>query len=108
MKGGEFAGRLGERVTLSTPVPERDILGGWTGGWAVRGSAWALVEPDGEGTQSVGEALAAVPRWRVTMRLQTLFVGDRIAWGAVDLEVLAVRCDPAAPDRMIVFTEEEV
>jgi head-tail adaptor len=104
---GEFAGRLGERVTLYRPVPDRDPLGGWTGGWAVRGSAWALVEPDGMGAESVGEAPGAAPRWRVTMRPQPLIVGDRIGWGAAQLRVRAIRTDPATPDRMIVSTEEQ-
>lgn len=94
----EFAGRMGERVTLSRPVPDRDALGGWTGGWATSRQAWAVIEP-------FGERQAEPLLWRVTMRPTPLFVGDRVLWGTETLQVRTVRIDPGTPDRMIVIGE---
>lgn len=104
---GDFAGALGERVTLARPVPERDALGGWTGGWATIGSVWALVERDGVGPAAAADARDAGARWRVTMRARLLLVGDRIGWGAATLLVRDVRRDPAAPDRIVAIAEEQ-
>lgn len=102
---GEFSGRLGERVTLSRAVPERDALGGWTGGWAVIGSSPALIER--EGARPAAPSDARLPIWRVTMRARTLLTGDRIGWGAATLVVREVRLDPAAPDRIVAIAEEQ-
>lgn len=92
----EFAGRIGERVTLSRPVADRDALGGWTGGWRATDTVWAEVEPE-----------AKPLFWRVTLRPAALFVGDRIDWGAETLRVRSVRIDPEAPDRMVAIAEQE-
>lgn len=106
MSGGEFAGRLAERVTLARRVPDRDQYGGWTGGWLTLGSAWALVEPEGDGVAEAGDAAVGARRWRVTLRPAALIVGDRIGWGAETLEVRRAWSDPALPDRMIAIAEE--
>ena len=105
MSGG-FAGRLRERVTWLGPSAGQDALGAAGEDWTVRDTVWAAVEPEARGALVAGEAAAALPLWRVTMRPCAIAVGDRIelAWATID--VREVRSDPRVPDRIVAIGEE--
>lgn len=98
-----LAGRLGERVTLLVAGP-RDALGG-AGGWHDGPTLWAGVAPDGAGG---GGGAGAAARWRVTLRATAAAVAaERLRWRGTVLRVRRVASDPAAPDRVVLLTEEE-
>lgn len=106
MSGAELAGRLVERVTVSRRSDARDAMGS-EAAWVLAGSGWAEVRPEKRGPAFVGEALSALPLWRVTMRAGGLQIGDRIGWGARSLIVRELIEDPALPDRIVGIGEEE-
>jgi len=105
---GELAGRLRERIAIVRREPIRDAGGGASEGWATIGPAWAAIEPDGSGDLTAGDARAASPRWRVTLRLGAdVTVGDRLTWGQRRMRVRRRIDDPATPDRFTLHAEEE-
>lgn len=106
MSGAELAGRLVERVTVSRRTGARDAMGG-DAAWVLVGSGWAEVRPEKRAAAFVGEALSALPLWRVTMRAGGLRIGDRIGWGARSLIVAELTEDPVLPDRVVGIGEEE-
>lgn len=104
----ELAGALSERVELQRRATERDALGGAVGAWVVVGSAWAEIAPERTGPLVAGEAIEALPGWRVTLRADAdVSVGDRLAWRGRRLRVRARIDDPALPDRVQLRAEEE-
>lgn len=108
MSGDELAGRLAERIVIERRGGERDAIGGASGGWAAIGNAWAAIAPDGAGEAVAGEALAGLPRWRVTLRATIdAAIGDRLVWGARRLAVRGRGDDPALRDRFTLTCEEE-
>ncbi len=103
----EFAGSLRERIIVERPVDERTALGFQAAGWEVVARCLASVVPEGAGAESEGQALSAMPRFRVTIRTRDgIAVGQRVRWGA---RVLAVRQridDPGLGDRILLRCEE--
>lgn len=107
--GTDFAGRLRERVAIVRRDPDRDVLAGASGDWVTLREAWAAVIPMRPGATTLGDALAAPPRWLVLMRNDGTVpeVGDRIAWRGRNLRVRSAEADPRTPDRLVAGTEEE-
>ena len=103
---GELAGRMRERVTLLTPSAGRDALGGAEEDWTLVDIVWAAVEPAGRGPFLSGDARAALPLWKLTLRPCAVQVGDRIERTSGTVEVREVRRDPALPDRIVAIGEE--
>jgi head-tail adaptor len=104
----ELAGALSERVEVQRRAAERDALGGAAGAWGAVGSTWAEIVPDGTGAPVAGEAIEALPRWRVTLRADAdVAVGDRLIWRGRRLRVRARTDDPRLPDRVLLRAEEE-
>ena len=102
----EFAGTLGERVTVLTQTG-RDTAGAplpFAEGVAV----WASITPGRLSTTVRGETVMGPGRWQVTMRSGPTVPapGDQLRWGPRMLRVLARREAPQAPDRVILLTEE--
>jgi len=103
---GEFAGTMRERITLLTPSAGRDALGGGEEDWTIVDLVWAAVEPAGRGPFFTGDARAALPLWKVTLRPCGVRVGDRIERTSGTIAVREVRIDPALPDRVVAIGEE--
>lgn len=105
---GELAGRLRSRVAIERRGTERDGIGGAAGGWITIGQAWAGLLPDGTGNVTAADARSAAPRWQVTLRAGAdVTIGDRLLWRGRRLRVRRLSEDPAAPDRIVLDTQED-
>lgn len=103
----EFAGALRERITIEQPRLTRDALGGRVGGWTHDGAAWARVTPLVPAGQTAADALAALPRWLVTLRKRTGIVpGTRLVWRGRYLIVRTGISDPEMPAQLVLTCEE--
>ncbi|KPF78404.1 hypothetical protein IP88_03900 [alpha proteobacterium AAP81b] len=103
---GEFAGSLGERVTIEHWVEARDDAGAAVGEWRPGARVAAAVAPEGGGAVE-GEARRSRRRWRVVVRAGVeVGLVSRLSWRGRELRVLAVEDDPALPDRRLVRAEE--
>ncbi|HEY0270763.1 MAG TPA: head-tail adaptor protein [Sphingomonas sp.] len=108
MSGAEFSGALDQRLTLLARAATRDDLGGASGAWVAGAKVWAALRPDGAGTEGEGDAPGANPRWQATVRAPSPVASqDRVAWRGLTLRVRRVAADPATPDRIIWYLEEE-
>jgi head-tail adaptor len=104
----EFAGALCERISFERRSDARDLLAGVRGKWRYDGAAWAAVAPLGAGDAVEGDALSALPRWRVTIRSREgLEPGSRIIWRGRFLRVRSVESDPREPAQLILTTQEQ-
>ncbi len=101
-----LAGFMRERVALLTPTAARDALGAGGEDWTLVDMVWASVAAHGTGAPIAGDARAALPLWRVTLRPCPVAVGDRIERVTGIIEVRAVERDPALPDRVVAIGEE--
>ena len=103
----EFAGTLNERVLIERPVTSRTAMGLQEDGWERVCRALAAVEPDGTGAEAEGQALSAMPRYRVTMRPRDgLAVGQRVTWRELQLTVRQVLNNPLERDRVVLRCEQ--
>ncbi len=104
---GEFAGRLRERVVIEAPSGTRNALGAILPEYVMIARCLAAVAPEGAGAEAEGQALSAMARFKVTIRVREgIEVGQRLTWRG---RVLAVRQridDPALPDRILLRCEE--
>jgi len=109
MSTGELAGRLRERVTIQRRNPARDAVAGAAGEWVEIGTAWAEIVPTAHAAQVSGDALAAMPCWRVTLRAPgaAIAIDDRMVWHGRMLRVRAIHADPRTPDRITLHMEEQ-
>jgi head-tail adaptor len=104
---GEFAGSLRERITIERRSGGRDMRAGATGAYLYDGAAWAAVAPLMPSSLIAGDAISALPRWKVTMRKREgIGPSTRIVWRGRFLAVRAVESDPATPAQMILTTDE--
>jgi head-tail adaptor len=102
----EFAGALRERVMIEQRLGTRDLIAGATGEYGFDGAAWVAVVPLNEAALVVGESLAAMPRYEVTMRKREgISQRTRLWWQNAYLIVQRVACDPRTPGRMILTCE---
>ena len=70
MSGREFAGRLRERVVVEALTGERNALGAQMPEYEVVARCLAAVAPEGVGAEAEGQALSAMARFRVTIRVR--------------------------------------
>lgn len=104
---GEFAGRLRERVVIEALTGERNALGAELPQWEVVARCLAAVAPEGTGAEAEGQALSAMARFRVTIRMRDgIDVGQRLRWRERLLIVRQRIDDPALPDRIMLRCEE--
>ena len=104
---GEFAGRLRERVAIEALSGGRNALGAILPEYEVVATCLAAVAPEGVGAETEGQALSAMARFRVTIRVRDgIAVGQRVRWRTRLLTVRQRIDDPALPDRITLRCEE--
>jgi hypothetical protein len=76
-------------------------------GWEEVACCLAEVIPEGVGAEAEGQALSAMPRFRVTIRARDgIAVGQRVKWKGRAMLVRQRIDDPRLPDRMMLRCEE--
>ena len=104
---GEFAGTLKERILIERPSSERTAMGLSTSGWGKVVTCLAAIEAEGVGAEAEGQALSAMPRFRLTIRWREgVAIDQRIQWRARILMVRQVMEDPRRRDRIVMRCEE--
>ena len=104
---GEFAGTLRERVVIERPMSTRNAMGLLEPGWEPVCRCLASVVLESVGAESEGQALSAMPRYRVTIRNRRgIGIDQRIAWGGRKLMVRQLLDDPRQKDRIVMRCEE--
>lgn len=104
---GEFAGTLRERVLIERPSQERTAMGLQTAGWEQVARCLAAIEPEGVGPEAEGQALSAMPRFRVSIRPRDgIAIDQRITWGKRMLMIRQLVDDPRRRDRIVMRCEE--
>lgn len=104
---GEFAGTLKERIRIERPVSLRTDGGLQQAGWEPVASCLAAVTAEGVGSEAEGQALSAMPRFRVTIRRRDgISVGQRVIWDERAMLVKQRIDDPKLRDRILLRCEE--
>lgn len=104
---GEFAGTLRERVIIERPVSTRNAMGLQEPGWEEVCRCLAAVALETVGKESEGQALSAMPRYRVTIRQRDgIAIDQRVRWSGRYLMVRQLLDDPRAKDRIAMRCEE--
>ncbi|MBA3667761.1 MAG: head-tail adaptor protein [Sphingomonas sp.] len=104
---GEFAGTLKERVRIERPVTLRTAAGLQEAGWETVARCLAAIVAEGVGAEAEGQALSALPRFRVTIRRREgIAIGQRVAWGERTMLIRQRIDDPKLPDRILLRCEE--
>ena len=103
----EFAGLLRERILIEQPISVRNAMGLQEPGWEQVCRCLASVELASVGAQSEGQALSAMPQYRVTIRWRDdIALDQRITWKGRVLMVRQMLADPRKKDRMSMRCEE--
>jgi head-tail adaptor len=103
----EFAGTLRERVVIEQPVSVRNVMGLQEPGWEQVCRCLASVTLANVGQQSEGQALSAMPRYRVTIRARDgIALDQRVSWNGRKLMVRQLLDDPRSKDRIAMVCEE--
>jgi len=103
----EFAGTLSERIIIERLVGERTPTGVQQSAWDSVCSCLAAIAPDGAGAESEGQALSAMPRFRVTIRRREgITIDQRVNWRGRLLMVRQMLDDPREKDRIVMRCEE--
>jgi head-tail adaptor len=103
----EFAGTLRERIVIENPVPLRNAMGLQEPGWEEACRCLAAVALEAVGAETVGQALSAMPVYRVTIRRRdAIAIGQRITWKCRSLITRQLLDDPRTKDRIILRCEE--
>jgi head-tail adaptor len=103
----EVAGTLRERIILERPISVRNEMGLQEPGWEEVCRCLASVVLESIGQESEGQALSAMPRFRVTIRSRDgIALDQRIGWKARKLMVRQLLDDPSARDRISMRCEE--
>ncbi|MBA3729975.1 MAG: head-tail adaptor protein [Sphingomonas sp.] len=107
MSAREFAGLLRERVIIEALTGERNVLGAELPDYRIVARCLAMVAPEGVGAEAEGQALSAMARFRVTVRVREgIAVGQRVRWRERLLIIRQRIDDPALPDRITLRCEE--
>lgn len=103
----EFAGTLRERIVIERPVSVRNAMGLQEPGWEEVCRCLASVALESVGAESEGQALSAMPRFRVTMRRREgVAIDQRVSWNGRKLMVRQLLDDPRSKDRIAMRCEE--
>jgi head-tail adaptor len=103
----EFAGTLKERVIIERPTNERNAMGLQQPGWEPVCRCLASVTLDSVGAEREGQALSAMPRYRVTVRKRDgIAIDQRLSWAGRLMMIRQLLDDPRARDRIILRCEE--
>ena len=103
----EFAGTLRERVVIEQPVSVRNTMGLQEPGWQEVCRCLASITLANVGQQAEGQALSAMPRYRVTIRARDgIALDQRVSWSGRKLMVRQVLDDPRSKDRIAMLCEE--
>jgi head-tail adaptor len=103
----EFAGTLREHVIIEQPVSVRNSMGLQEPGWEQVCRCLASVTLANVGQQAEGQALSAMPRYRVTIRRRDgIALDQRVNWGSRKLMVRQLLDDPRLKDRISMLCEE--
>ncbi len=107
MTAREFAGLLRERVVIEALTEERNSIGAQLPTWEYVARCLAAIKPEGAGAEAEGQALSAMARFRVTIRVREgIAVGQRLRWRERVMIVRQRIDDPALPDRITLRCEE--
>lgn len=105
--GAEFAGTLRERIVIERATSVRNAMGLQEPGWEQVCICSASLVLEGPGPESEGQALSAMPRYRVTIRRRDgVTVGQRVRWNGRTLMIRQLLDDPVAKDRLTLRCEE--
>jgi SPP1 family predicted phage head-tail adaptor len=103
----EFAGTLRERILIEQPVSVRNAMGLQEPGWEEICRCLASIALESVGQQSEGQALSAMPKYRVTIRWREgIAIDQRISWNGRKLMVRQLLDDPRTKDRITMRCEE--
>jgi head-tail adaptor len=103
----EFAGTLRERIVVEQPISVRNAMGLQEAGWEQVCRCLASVALSSVGQQSEGQALSAMPRYRVTIRARDgIALDQRITWNERTLVVRQLLDDPRTKDRIVMLCDE--
>jgi head-tail adaptor len=103
----EFAGTLRERIVIEQPISVRNDMGLQEPGWEEVCRCLASVALESVGQESEGQALSAMPRFRVTIRWREgIALDQRVSWNGRRLMVRQLLDDPRAKDRIAMRCEE--
>ena len=104
---GEFAGTLRERVVIERPISTRNLMGLQEPGWEQVCRCLASVALESVGAESEGQALSAMPKYRVTIRARDgIALDQRVSWNGRKLMVRQLLADPRERDRITMRCEE--
>lgn len=103
-----FAGTLRERIRIERSVSTRNAMGLQEPGWELVCECFAAVALESVGPESEGQALSAMPRFRVTLRRRDgIGLDQKISWAGRVLTVVQVLDDPRVRDRLVLRCKEE-
>ena len=103
----EFAGTLRERIRIERPISVRNEMGLQEPGWEQVCSCPASVALESVGQESEGQALSAMPKFRVTIRSRDgIALDQRISWNGRYFMVRQLLDDPRAKDRIVMRCDE--
>jgi head-tail adaptor len=103
----EFAGTLRERILVEQPISVRNAMGLQEPGWEEICRCLASIALESVGQQSEGQALSAMPKFRVTIRWREgIAIDQRISWNGRKLMVRQLLDDPRTKDRITMRCEE--
>jgi len=103
----EFAGTLRERIIIEQPVSLRNAMGLQEPGWKEVCRCLASVALESVGAESEGQALSAMPKYRVTIRARDgIALDQRITWNGRMLMIRQLLDDPREKDRIVMRCEE--
>ena len=103
----EFAGTLRERIVIEAPVGSRTAMGVQQSDWQQVCNCLASVALEGAGPESEGQALSAMPKYRVTIRKRDgIAIDHRIGWRGRVMMVRQILDDPRVRDRIVMRCEE--
>lgn len=105
--GGEFLGRMRERITLESRAGADDGLGGLTRVWRPVAQVWAAIEMQAPGEAPHAGGISHALRYRLVVRRRAaLSPAWRIAWRNRHLAITAVDAVPGRADLALLTARE--
>jgi head-tail adaptor len=103
----EFTGTLRERILIERAISVRNEMGLQEPGWEDVCRCLASVVLESVGQESLGQALSAMPRFRVTIRWREgIALDQRISWNGRYFMVRQLLDDPRSKDRIVMRCDE--